>query len=104
MCLKKQKTAIAFYLARRRLAQILLDLALSAYLYSLVSASHKLMAVLQSFVHFMCVLLQSGYFPGAFIVSSGPHSNNEDLFWEMILVKKCQIVVAMENLVRPYIW
>ena len=43
---------------------------------------------------------QNGYFPGFLIGSGGPQSNEEDLFWEMIFVKKCLIVVAMEKLVR----
>jgi len=46
------------------------------------------------------VYLQNGYYPGSFIASSGPQNNKEDEFWEMILLKKCQIVVAIESLVR----
>ena len=49
-------------------------------------------------------VVQNGYFPGSFIASSGPQINQEELFWEMILVKKCQIVVAMESLVRVILW
>ena len=43
---------------------------------------------------------QNGFFPGFLIGSSGPQSNEEDLFWEMIYVKNCRIVVAMEKVVR----
>ena len=51
-------------------------------------------------VHKLCMLLQNGYFPGSLIASCGPQRNQEEFFWEMILVKKCHIVVAMESLVR----
>jgi len=43
--------------------------------------------------------LQNGYYSESFIASSGPQSNKEDEFWEMILIQNCKIVVVMESLV-----
>ena len=48
-------------------------------------------------------VLQAGYFPGTFIAAAGPKVDKEDEFWEMILIENCQIVVAMERLVRNHL-
>ena len=47
-----------------------------------------------------CIFLQISYFPKSFIASCGPKPNTEDAFWEMILLKRCRIVVATESLVK----